>query len=56
MKFCRCGSLENLGVCSNRHCPYGERKDKRWVIDGKLHVFKNNVTYQEAVELVEKAS
>ncbi len=49
MNFCKCGSIEINGKCSNEHCPYKSTKNKDWVIDGRVINFKKSVTYEDAV-------
>lgn len=54
MEFCKCGSIQIDGKCSNVHCPYKNQKLKDWVIDGRDMNFKKPVSYVEASKVAKK--
>jgi hypothetical protein len=54
MDFCKCGSIQIKGKCSNKHCPIISPKNKTWVIDGKAMDFNKPASYEEAAELVRR--
>jgi hypothetical protein len=56
MKYCKCGSLLENGVCSNVNCMSNSSKRKDWCIDGCFIDFKKPVTYEEAKIHHEKLS
>ncbi len=54
MDFCKCGSIEINGKCSNDHCPSKNLKHKDWVIDGRAVDFNKPVSCEEAEKFVRK--
>lgn len=56
MEFCKCGSMKEFGVCSNRHCPINNREATTWIIDGTEYRFKDPVTFEDAVKLKQEGS
>ena len=48
MDYCKCGSIQIFGVCSNRRCPLANRENSEWIIDGELVRFTAPVTLDEA--------
>jgi len=55
MEYCKCGSIKEFGVCSNRRCAYMDNKLREWIIDGVLLRYTEPVTRKEAEEKVDEA-
>ena len=54
--YCKCGSITDFRVCSNKHCLETDRDNTDWIIDGKLVRFREAVTLARAVELMAQKS
>lgn len=52
MNYCKCGSMLEFGVCSNRHCQEANCENVSWIINGHEYKFKKPITLEEAKALL----
>lgn len=56
MLFCKCGSIINNGLCTNKHCETRNESLSSWLIHGISYRFRRPLTITEAMEAVKDKS
>lgn len=50
IQYCKCGSIMEFGICSNRRCPERDSRHREWIVGGMLLRYPEPVTRKEAEE------